>query len=82
MRLPPLGKANVFSLTWQAYVLAAPVQIDPAFKYKIEGKERTRAVMKKAIVNLKSFNFSWPPLPDVNAAIHRRKFGFHSGDDQ
>ncbi len=42
-------KAIIISIARQAYVLASPVPIDPAFSYKIEGKERTLTMLSNEI---------------------------------
>lgn len=42
-------KPTVIATARKAYVLAAPVPIDPSFKYKIEGKERTLTLLAHEI---------------------------------
>lgn len=49
-------KETIFATARQAYILATPVPIDPAFSYKIEGKERTLAILSHEIRSYENSN--------------------------
>ena len=49
-------KEIIFATARQAYVLASPVPIDPAFNYKIEGKERTLTMLANEIRSYEKSN--------------------------
>lgn len=49
-------KETIFETAKQAYDLALPVPIDPAFSYKIEGKERTLYLLANEIKSYEKSN--------------------------
>ena len=49
-------KETIFDIARQAYELALPVPIDLAFKYKIQGKERTLYLLANEIKSYKNSN--------------------------
>ena len=49
-------KEIIFATARQAFVLASPVSIDPAFSYKIEGKERKLAMLANEIRSYEKSN--------------------------
>ena len=49
-------KETIFDTARQAYILALPVPIDPAFSYKIEGKGRTLYLLANEIKSYEKSN--------------------------
>ena len=49
-------KDTLMALARQAYDLAAPVHIDPAFHYKIQGKEKTLTLLSYEIRSYEKSN--------------------------
>ncbi len=50
------NKETIFATARQAYELTTPVPIDPAFSYKIEGKERTLNILSHEIRSYEKSN--------------------------
>ena len=61
-------KETIFTTAREAYALATPIPIDPAFGYKVEGKEKTLYLLAN---ELKSYENS-------NTEIEVIKFQFTS----
>lgn len=49
-------KAAMLALTQKVYDITLPVPIDPSFKYKIEGKERTLFILANEIRSYQKSN--------------------------
>lgn len=47
---------TIFATAKEAHLLATPVPIDPAFSYKIEGKERTLTILSQEVRSYENSN--------------------------
>ena len=49
-------KETIFKAAREAFILATPVPIDPAYSYKIEGKERTLTILANELRSYEKSN--------------------------